>query len=44
MAAIPVASPSMLSSRLMAFVMPISQKIVITMFTENERVQGSDKP
>ena len=33
-----------LIGQVMAFVMPISQKIVITMFTENERVQGSDKP
>ena len=34
----------MLSSRLTALVMPISQKIVITMLTEIERVQGSVIP
>ncbi len=44
MAAIPVAKPSMLSSRLMALVMPINQKIVISIFTGSERVHGSTNP
>ena len=44
MAAIPAARPSILSSRLMAFVMPISQKIVIAMFTETDLVQGRLRP
>jgi len=34
----------MLSSKLIALVMPISQKIVMTMLTEIERVHGSVKP
>src|SRR5438270_319162 len=38
MAAMPAANPSMLSSRLIALVIPINQKIVIAMFTEFERV------
>jgi len=43
-AAIPVANPSMLSSRLIALVMPMSQKIVIAMFTDADRVQGRVSP
>ena len=44
MAATPVANPSMLSSKLIALVMPISQKIVITMLTGSERVHGKANP
>ena len=44
MAAMPVASPSMLSSKLIALVIPISQKIVITMFAGSDRVHGSSNP
>jgi hypothetical protein len=43
-AATPVANPSMLSSRLIAFVIPISQKIVMTTLIDAERVQGSVNP
>ena len=34
----------MLSSRLMAFVMPINQKMASAMFSSTEPVQGSDNP
>ena len=44
MAAIPVASPSMLSSRLTALVIATNQKIVITMFSGRYRVHGKTNP
>ena len=44
MAATPVANPSMLSSKLIALVMPISQKIVINMLTGSDRVHGRANP
>ena len=40
MIAMPDARPSMLSSRLMAFVMPINQKMASAMFSSTEPVQG----
>ena len=44
MTAMPDASPSMLSSRLMALVMPISQKMASAMLSSTEPVHGSVKP
>ena len=44
MAEMPAASPSMLSSRLMAFVMPMSQKIVTTSPTDAPQPQGKSSP
>jgi hypothetical protein len=43
-AATPDASPSMLSSRLMAFVIPMSQKTVIAMLTGGDCVHGKESP
>jgi hypothetical protein len=40
----PAARPSMLSRRLIAFVMPTSQKNVIATFTVAHAVHGSDSP
>ena len=40
----PAASPSMLSSRLTALVIPISQKRVIAMLTGGDPVQGRVSP
>ena len=44
MADTPAASPSMLSSRLMAFVMPMSQKIVTVTPSEADQPHGSVRP
>ena len=40
----PAARPSMLSSRLMAFVMPMSQKMVTAMPTDVAQPHGSSSP
>jgi hypothetical protein len=42
--AMPAASPSMLSSRLMALVIPMSQKIASAMLSSADPVHGSDSP
>ena len=42
--AIPLASPSMLSSMFTALVMPTSQKMVSAMFAAGSGVHGSSKP
>jgi hypothetical protein len=44
MAETPAASPSMLSRRLMAFVMPMSQKMVTIIPTDAPQPQGSVSP
>ena len=44
MAAIPAASPSMLSSKLIAFVIPTTQKIVSTILTAANLLHGSVCP
>ena len=44
MAAMPAANPSILSSRLSAFVMPITQTKVIAMLTAGVYVHGKFSP
>ena len=42
--AIPVANPSMLSRRFTAFVIPINQKMVNAILSDEERVHGRLRP